>query len=288
MNPTAGRSRLVIAALAAFAAGAARPVLAHDFCLLSAPPRVEPGAPFDLAMHVADVFPGEAVPWRTGRVAEFFVTDAHGRSDLGTPPLAGDPPRARMTLRGRGTAVVSLVTGPSYIELPAAEFEAYLAHDGHDAVIEARRRAGRTDRPGRERYTRHVKTLLNIGGPSTSVALTRTGLEIEIVPETDLARLAPGGSLPVRVFFRGGPLAGALVCATHDDWTGGHDTYAWCGRLDGAGRAAIPIAAPGWQLIRAAKMVPLRDDPKADWHSYWTTLTFHLDGPPPAAPETPR
>jgi uncharacterized GH25 family protein len=100
-----------------------------------------------------------------------------------------------------------------------------------------------------------VKTLLNIGGPSASVALTRAGLTIEIVPEADLARLAPGGSLPVRVFYRGGPHANATICATHDGWDGGHDTYAWCGRLDGAGRAAIPIT---------------------------------VDGPPPAAPEPPR
>lgn len=286
----AGRGLAVaaLAALTALAGAAAAPALAHDFCLLSAPPRVEPGVPFDLAMHVAEVFPGEPVPWRADKIVEFFVTDARGRVDIGTPPLAGDPSRARLTLRGPGTAVVALVSKPSYIELPAAEFEAYLEHDGHDAALEARRRAGQSDRPGRERYTRHVKTLLNIGGPSASVALTRTGLTIEIVPETDLARLAPGGSLLVRVFFHGGPLVNAAICATHEGWNGGHDTYAWCGRLDGAGRATIPIAAAGWQMIRAAKMVPLRDDPKADWQSYWTTLTFHVDGPPPAAPETPR
>ena len=292
----AGRERagrgLACAALAALTAlagaAAATAALAHDFCLLSTPPRVEPGVPFDLAMHAAEVFPGEPVPWRTGKIVEFFVADARGRVDIVTPPLAGDPARARLTLRGRGTAVVTLVTDPSYIELPAAEFEAYLEHDGHDAALEARRRAGQSDRPGRERYTRHVKTLLNIGGPSASVALTRTGLTIEIVPETDLARIAPGGSLPVRVFFRGGPLVNAPICATHEGWDGGHDTYAWCGRLDGAGRSTIPIAAAGWQMIRAAKMTPLRDDPKADWQSYWTTLTFHVDGPPPAAPEPPR
>jgi len=285
--PVARRRGIALAVLAA-AAMLARPAAAHDFCLLSTPPRVDPGVPFDLAMHIDEVFPGEPVAWRTSRIVEFFVTDARGRVDIAAPALTGDPARARLTLRGPGTAVVSLVTDPSYIEMPAAEFEAYLRLDGHDAVIEARRRAGASDSPGRERYTRHVKTLLNIGGPSASVALTRTGLRIEIVPETDLAHLVPGGHLPVRVFFRGGPLADAPICTTHEGWGGGHDTYAWCGRLDGAGRATIPIAAAGWQMIRAVKMVPLRDDPKADWHSDWTTLTFHVDGPPPAAPETPR
>jgi uncharacterized protein DUF4198 len=285
----AARCRRPSPALAAVAVLlAAGPALAHDFCLLSEPPRVDAGAAFDVAMHVAEVFPGETIPWRDKHIVEFFVTDAHGRNDVGTPVLEGDPARARLNLRGPGTAVVSLVTDASYIEMPAAEFEAYLEHDGHDAAREARRRAGQTDRPGRERYARHVKTILNATGPSASVALTRTGLTLEIVPETDLAKLAPGGRLPVRVFFRGGPLPDAPICATHDGREGGHDTYAWCGRLDGAGRAAVPIEAAGWQMIRASKMTAVRDDPKADWHSDWTSLTFHIDGPPPAATEAPR
>ena len=284
----AARCRRPAPALAAVAALlATRPSLAHDFCLLSDPPRVDAGAPFEVAMHLADQFPGDAVAWRDKRVVEFFVTDARGRTDVGTPTLTGDPARARLTLRRAGTAVVSLVTDASYIEMPAADFEAYLAHDGHDAAREARTRAGQTGRPGRERYVRHVKTIVNATGPSASVALTRTGLTLEIVPETDLARLAPGGRLPVRVFFRDGPLPDAPICATHDGRDGGHDTYAWCGRLDGAGRAAIPIEAAGWQMIRASKMTAVRDDPKADWHSDWTSLTFHVDGPPPAT-EAPR
>jgi hypothetical protein len=282
------RFRRAAALAAATASLAARPALAHDFSLLSDPPRVEAGASFEVAMHVADTFPGEAVPWRAGHVVDLFVTDARGRTDVATPAFAGTPPRARLTLRGPGTAIVSLVTDASYIELPAAEFEAYLEHDGHEAVRDARRRAGASGRPGRERYVRHVKTIVNAAGPSASVALTRTGLGIEIVPETDLARLAPGGRLPVRAFFRGGPLADTPICATHESHDGGHDTYAWCGRLDGAGRATIPIAATGWQMIRATKMTPVRDDPKADWHSDWATLTFHIDGPTPAAPESPR
>jgi len=276
------------AAALAFAPVASTQASAHDFCLLPGAPAVDPGSPFDLAMQVAETFPGEAVAWRTGKIVSMSLFDARGRTEITSPPLEGDPARARLELRAPGTAVVTLVTDASYIELPAAEFDAYLEHDGHAAALATRRQPGGTGTPGRERYTRHVKTILNAGGPSASVALTRAGMILEIVPQTALAGLAPGGTLPVRAFFKDAPYADAPICATHEGWSGGHDTYAWCGRLDGAGRAVVPIAAGGWQMIRASKMVPVKGDPKADWHSYWTTLTFHVAAATPAAPENAR
>lgn len=275
-------------ALFLVAAAAVLPAQAHDFCLLPVLPEAEPGTPFDLEMHVADVFPGEQVAWRVGKIVSLSMTDARGRTDIESPPLEGDPARALLSLRVPGTAVVALVTDPSYIELPAAEFDEYLAHEGHEAARAVRRQAGTPDAPGRERYTRHVKTILNARGPSASVALTRTGMILEIVPETALDHLAPGGTLPVRAFYKDAPYADAPICATHEGRDGGHDVYAWCGRLDGAGRARVPITAAGWQMIRASKMVPVKGDPKADWHSYWTNLTFHVDAATAAAPEGAR
>ena len=283
-------------AWALLAAGPA-PAAAHDFCLLPESARANPGDPVLIAMHVSEVFPGEVVPWRTGRVVDFFVADSKGRWDVTDPPLEGDPSRARIRLRGAGTAIIALTTEASYIELPGAEFEAYLRHEGHTQAIDQRRAAGRSDAPGRERYTRHVKTIVNAVGTHASVALTRAGLTLEIVPETDLSRLKAGDKLPVRLFYRDAPFIEGQVCAT---WAGrqadktdnpastkaddaGHDDYAWCGRADGAGRALVPIQAAGWQMIRTSRMIPLRDDPKADWHSYWSSLTFEVEGKTPGA-----
>jgi hypothetical protein len=285
LQARATRGALVALALVAAAFADAG---AHDFCILPGAPSAEPGAPFDLAMHVADLFPGEAVPWRTGKIVSMTLIDARGRTDIVSPPIEGDPAKARLTLRAPGTAVLTLVTDPSYIELSAPEFDAYLEHEGHAEVLAARRKTEGLTVPGRERYTRHVKTIVNAAGPSASAALTRAGMILEIVPETALAGLAPGGTLPVRVFFKEAPYAGAKICATHAGWSGGHDTYAWCGRLDGAGRGQIPIAAAGWQMIRVSKMVPVKGDPKADWHSYWTNLTFHVAAATPSAPESAR
>jgi uncharacterized GH25 family protein len=270
--------RFALAVVACAPAGIAA-AAAHDFCLLPSSPRSGADGSVELAMHVAETFPGELVAWRGEKVVDFQVIDAKGRADVAGPALSGDPARARLTLRSAGTTVIALTTSPSYIELEAGEFNAYLTHEQHATALQARKKSGRDAAPGRERYTRHVKTVVNATGPSASVALTRVGLDLEIVPETDLSRLKPGDHLPIRAFYKGDPYTDAPICATDDGWDGGPDTYAWCGRLDGAGRAEVPVRAAGWQMIRATRMIPIKDDPKADWHSYWSSLTFHVDAP---------
>jgi hypothetical protein len=267
---------------------------AHEFVILPSTATPTPAADFDLGMRVAEVFPGTLVPWRTGHVLELAIVDARGRTDIETPTITGDPAQARLRLRVPGTAVVVLATDPSYITLEGPQFTAYLQEEGHEAPLAARR-GDKAAAPGRERDTRDVKTLLNIAGPNASVALTRVGLTLEIVPEKDLSTLAPGGTLPVRVFFRNAPYSNGLLCAAdaadlaapppggHDSGGaapgGGKGPYAWCGRLDGAGRISVPIPRAGWQMLRSTKMIDLHDDPKADWHSFWSSLTFQVAAP---------
>jgi hypothetical protein len=267
-------------ALLAFAA-ALSAAGAHDFSILPSDGSARPDQPFDLAMHVGEVFPGDEVAWRTGHVVELAIVDARGRRDIETPEIAGDPAKARLSLRLPGTAVVALVTDASYITLEAAAFDAYRDEEGHQAAIEARRQGLSPRGDGRERYTRHVKTILNPGGPSASVALTRVGLTLEIVPEKGLASVRPGGKIPVRVFFKGEPVPGGRLCAS-DAAHPGDDAhpYAWCGTLDGAGRVEAPVGGRGWQMLRTTKMIPIYDDPKADWHSFWASLTFPVDDTP--------
>ncbi|HEV8120638.1 MAG TPA: DUF4198 domain-containing protein [Candidatus Polarisedimenticolia bacterium] len=280
MAPRTRARRLAgaVLALAAAVTAAVTAAGAHDFSILPSDGKAAPDQPFDLSMHVGVVFPGDEVAWRTGHVVELAIVDARGRRDIETPEIAGDPGKARLSLRIPGTAVVALATDASYITLEAEKFDAYLDEEGHHAAIEARRKGLAPRGEGRERYTRHVKTILNPGGPSASVALTRVGLALEIVPEKSLTALHPGGKIPVRVFFKGEPVPGGRLCAT-DAGQPGDDAhpYAWCGTLDGAGRIDAPIGARGWEMLRITKMIPIYDDPKADWHSFWASLTFPVD-----------
>jgi hypothetical protein len=289
-SPTLTSARLATAAALAFVASSAA---AGNLCLRPEPAVVTPGTPISIAILAAEPFPGPPVSWRSARVFDLSITDARGRLDVAEPVLGGDPAAARLTLRGPGTAVIAASTDSAYGETPAEAFEARLRQDGLDGALRARAAAGRSNAPGRERATCHLKTLVNVGGPNASVALSRAGLALEIVPEESLAALRPGGHLPVRVFYRGDPDVEDQICVARASGApasgaganaapgaaGAAGRFDWCGRLDGAGRASVPIGAAGWQMIRAARMIPIKDDPKADWQSFLTSLTFRVEEP---------
>jgi uncharacterized GH25 family protein len=265
---------LPIAALVLLAGVA--PLRAHDFYVIPETAAPGAGATIRLALHVSEVFPGDPVDWRADKTSQFFLQDAKGRLDLKDRVPEGKPLMPRVTLRAPGTTVIALVTEPGYIEIAAAPFQEYLKHEGHADILEMRARMGAASFPGRERYRRYVKTLVNAGGAGSDAALANLSLTIEIIPEAQPASVRPGGSLPVRVLMDGMPYQGGQLCATHAGFSEGHDAYAWCGRLDAQGRAAVPITAAGWQILRTTRMRPLAGDPRADWVSYWSALTFEV------------
>lgn len=266
----------LVAAAAVVLVADVAPLPAHDFYLIPELSQPAAGTTIRLALHVSEVFPGDPVDWRADRTSQFFLLDARGRLDLKDRVPDGKPLMPRVTLRAPGTTVIALVTEPSYIEIKAPEFQEYLKHEGHDDILEMRAQMGAASSPGRERYRRYVKTLVNAAGSASETALANLSLTIEIIPEAQPASVRPGGSLPVRVLMEGMPLPGAQLCATHAGFSKGHDAYAWCGRLDAQGRASVPITAAGWQIIRTTRMRPLAGDNKADWVSYWSALTFEV------------
>jgi hypothetical protein len=229
-----------------------------------------------MALHASEVFPGAPTDWRPEGMRDFFLLDAKGRLDLKGLSPQGRPPGPRVTLRSSGTTIVALATEPGYIELGARAFQDYLKREGHDDILEMRQKMGQSNEPGRERYRRWIKTLVNVGGDGSEIALANATLTIEIIPEAQPDTVHPGGRLPVRVLFEGMPYPGGTLCATHAFYSSKPDTYAWCGRLDDTGRAIVPIRTPGWQLLRITRMRALAGDARADWVSYWAALTFDV------------
>jgi len=77
-----------------------------------------------------------------------------------------------------------------------------------------------------------------------------------------------------RVLDHGKPLRGVLVKAR--DRESGREPLQ--GRTDAGGRIVFTLPRPGSWMINAVHMVPVRDDPRADWESTWASLTFELRG----------
>ena len=205
------------------------------------------------------------------RVERFEAVGGSGRTAVAGAP--GDEPAGRFLPAAAGAYWIVYDNLPRPIELAAEPFEAYLAEEGLEAVSAARREHGESERAGRELYSRCAKALVVAGdGPAPPREL---GLELELVLDAEPAGLA-SGRLPLRLLFRGAPLAGALVVARPR----AAPTAELAARTDAAGAVRFELPVGGVWLVKAVHMVAApaapADHADADWESFWASLTLEL------------
>ncbi len=187
-----------------------------------------------------------------------------------------------------GTYVIGVSTLPRFIDLSAEEFNAYLEHDGVLDVLEARKREGTLDKPARERYSKHVKAIFQVGDQRTDAYQHRLGYPIEIVPLKNPYALGVGDTFEVLVLKEGQPVADQLVYASYEgyhshdeagehDEAGGH-AEAVKTRTDEDGVARIELLHAGQWYVRLIHIVAA-DEEEVDYESNWTTLTFEVKSP---------
>ena len=185
----------------------------------------------------------------------------------------GQVPHLMWQSRNPGLHILSLVTSTALSELPAIRFNDYLKVEGLTPAIVARARTGKTDAPGRERYSRRAKTLIQVGPPSarsSQLATRAIGLSLEIVPERDPYALPSDRRLPVRVIFEGKPLAGAYVKLTNLEFDARPLEAA---RSDRNGRVTFQIPRVGSWLVNVIWTKPITA-PGADFETTFSSLSF--------------
>jgi uncharacterized GH25 family protein len=160
---------------------------------------------------------------------------------------------------------------PQLIKLDAAKFNAYLTEEGLDTIRAQRRQLGEDKLPGRERYSRYLKSLVRAGGHSDDTWKRALGQRLEIVPLVDPFAVKKGGNLPLRVLFDGKPLAGAKVLA-HRRAAG--KTATQSATTSAKGEVTFKVNGTGTWLVRLVHMRRAIKDKDADWESFWGALTF--------------
>jgi uncharacterized GH25 family protein len=172
-----------------------------------------------------------------------------------------------------GSMVAALSTRPNFIELDAAKFEGYLKHEGLEHVIEWRKRNQEAAAPGRERYSKYVKSLLQIGRGTKFAA---AGFPIEMHPLANPYELQVGDLLPVKIEVRGKPVGGLQVEAAWLDASGkAHRTIV--GRTDVNGAINVRLGAKGTWKLHTVFMERCADSAVADWESLWASMTFAVE-----------
>ena len=137
--------------------------------------------------------------------------------------------------------------------------------------MEYRTANGLTDSIGREYYKRSVKTIFQVGANKDSAYNRKTGLPLEIIPLAHPYALKKGQELPVKILFMDSVLANNMVKVwhRHNGKTEMKDLY-----TDANGRLQVPVSLSGQWMLSVVKMEPLSDTSRADWQSYWGSLTW--------------
>ena len=237
---------------------------AHDLWIEPSSFRPAVGERVAVSLRVGANLAGEPMP----RIPPLI-----DRFTLGSAVVAG-----RSGAHPAGSAVVA-TPGPQWIAyqskaypltLDARKFETYLIEEGLERVIGERKRKGQSAAPGRERFYRCAKALLDVRGSSASLD-TPLGQTLELVP---LRKPQSNAALPLALSFRGKPIADVLVVAMRK----GAPERAVRARTDARGRVTLRLGDPGFWLVKAVHMEAVPPNAGVDWESWWASMTFDLLG----------
>ena len=210
------------------------------------------------------------------RLADASVLTPTRRIALDTTEWSvdGDTSTFHIHTRGAGTYVIGASTKPSVIELSADDFNLYLKEDGIPDVLEARRAANELTKGAKERYHKHVKSLVQVGNARSEHYATPMGYPAELIPVRNPYDLKGGETLQLKTLVDGKPFPNQLVVyggVSASDMA----IEAKSVRSNAQGIASIPITTAGVWYVKFINMARVKGD-TVDYESKWASLTFQI------------
>lgn len=246
---------------------------AHDLYLMPDNFTPKAGTQLRVVFHNGDEFPIATSATKPERLRNTRLLSRAGKAEFEKITAQPTFTTAEVRVPGAGTAILTANTLPNFIELDPKKFTDYLTHENLTNALQWREAHGETGKPGRERYTKFVKSLLK-SDKGDDYFKEKTGLTIEIIPEVDPYSLKPGQALPVQVLFHGKP---AAAVAVESAWLeAGKAEMQTFGRTNAQGRITLPIKATGPHRLHAIVMERCAEPQAADWESSWASLTFAI------------
>jgi uncharacterized GH25 family protein len=253
------RSLLVVAALVV------PPLFAHDLWIEPSSFHPAVGDRLTIALRVGQDLDGEPMPRIPPLIERFTLAgiDVGGRS--------GADPAGVAVVAKPGSQWIAYQSKAYPVTLDAKKFEDYLREEGLERVIAVRKKRGQSAAPGRERFYRCAKSLLDVRGADAPLDVP-IGQTLELVP---LHMPQIDQVLPVALSFRGKPIADVLVVAIRK----GAPERVVRARTDAKGRVVLRLTDPGVWLIKAVHMEAAPPNAGVDWESWWASMTFELRRP---------
>lgn len=210
------------------------------------------------------------------RIADIAMVGPAGRVTYDTAVVSARNDSTFFALRtgAAGTYVIGVSTRPNIIGMSGGQFREYLQEEGLDHVIAARRRAGTMQDSVHERYAKHVKAIVQVGGTRTSSFGASLGYAAELVPLDNPYAWTRGGTLRFRAMVNGSPVRGQAVI-------GGGRTAADSElprralRTDVSGVVTLAPSGPGFWYLTFIHIDTV-SAPDHNYESEWATITFQL------------
>jgi uncharacterized GH25 family protein len=195
-----------------------------------------------------------------------------------------------------GTWVAGVSTRPRNIEMAAKDFNEYLEHDGVLDMLKWRKENDALDDDAIEKYSKHVKTIFQVGDKTSSDWQTELGYPIEFVPQSNPYEAKKGDEIKIKLIWQGKPLSNQLVyigtaVPTHNhdhdsdaNHSHDHDNDAEKShhhhstnqlRTDGNGILNLKLNKEGVWHLRTIHLVQSKEEGLTH-ESNWATLTFEL------------
>ncbi|WP_116128164.1 DUF4198 domain-containing protein [Lewinella sp. IMCC34183] len=206
----------------------------------------------------------------------------------------GDVTVLDFTTESSGTYVAGVSTRARSLAMDAEAFNSYLEHDGVVDELERRRADDNLESDAVEKYSKHVKTIVQVGDTRTDDWQTTLGYPIEFVPLSNPYDLHTGDRLQVRLLWEGQPLADQLVIVDAEAGEHGHEHDAATDhehgpeneghthegmsqlRTDAEGIIDVEVTHDGSWFLRTIYMQDSEEEGLTH-ESNWATLTFAVD-----------
>jgi len=184
-----------------------------------------------------------------------------------------------------GTWIAGVSTKARNIEMDAEAFNNYLHHDGVLDMIDFREKNNKMDMAAIEKYSKHVKTIFQVGDNMTEDWRTVMGYPIEFVPLRNPYQSKIGEEFQVKLLWDGKPLANQIVYVGNEGTSHSHSEdedhthEAKQYRTNEQGIINLKLDISGQWYLRTIRLVETEESGLTH-ESNWATLTFEIPADP--------
>lgn len=208
------------------------------------------------------------------RTVFFKLFSAKNTVDLFGNSLKGAIPVAKFSVGKSGTYLLAMARNPVENILDAEKFTEYLREEDLKDVIAERAKRNENGKFGYERYSRFIKSLIQVGDKKDETYKRLLGFKLEIQPLNNPYATKIGKSLNLKVLFDGKPLKNAAVFSYNRSE---EKVYVQEYKTDANGNCRVKLDRQGFWLIRLVKMDRcVQNCEETDWESNWGALSFEM------------